>query len=365
MATRDRSFSPRSAQASHPSLISNLQVLRAVAAVIVIMLHTINLNPEYGFKSNVLPFFREWGRQGVDIFFVISGFVMVLTQHRKNRAVGGFIMDRIIRIVPIYWVLTIFATLLSLTIPAMVRRLHVDLPLLLHSLTFSTVYAQVHGPASSIPVLYVGWTLEYEMTFYAIFALCHFIPILKWRIIAQLAIFIVVTHRNILESVCFEFLFGEILALFYISGRLISEKAGVILCSTAVTLLLLPMALRQLDAAMLDNYRPLISGIPALALVAGSLYIKQVDPPILRLLGNASYSIYLLQVFSIAAVYKAAQILTPHLPGLLVALICIASACAAGVIFYLLVEKPLFVGGRYLLRQSTQRRAPVATSDPR
>jgi exopolysaccharide production protein ExoZ len=140
------------------SVIRNVQVLRAVAALLVVFIHLDTLLASLG-----LPVF---GGGGVDVFFVISGFIMVYTTSLRDTGPWSFFADRIARIVPLYWSLTLALIVLNFVAPA-----------LLHSqatwreLIESLVFVPFEKPNGLIaPVLYVGWTLNYEMFFYLLFA---------------------------------------------------------------------------------------------------------------------------------------------------------------------------------------------------
>ena len=84
-------------------MIMNLQLLRAFAALNVVVLHTIGTADSYGYETNLISYLEGWGANGVDIFFVISGFVMLYTQLDNKKTVKDFLILRAIRIIPIYW----------------------------------------------------------------------------------------------------------------------------------------------------------------------------------------------------------------------------------------------------------------------
>lgn len=147
--------------------IYNLQLLRAFAALNVVYFHIIGTSEAYGFKVQWSYFLNGWGANGVDIFFVISGFIMVYVQNLKSRSGVEFIVDRVVRIAPIYWLLTIAIVIGSFIIPGAFNDAPTDPGWIFSSLFF------VSQPLMEVlPVLYVGWTLEYEMLFYAV--LCCF-----------------------------------------------------------------------------------------------------------------------------------------------------------------------------------------------
>ena len=92
--------------------IENIQALRAFAAINVALFHIIGTAASYSQSSNYLSALEGWGSNGVDIFFVISGFIMLHTQMERRRSVIDFLKLRLIRIMPIYWLLTAFVIML-------------------------------------------------------------------------------------------------------------------------------------------------------------------------------------------------------------------------------------------------------------
>lgn len=156
-------------------MIQNIQVLRGLAALSVVYYHT-------GF---VLYKGVHTDFQGVSVFFIISGFIMTYITQSGNRA---FLMRRIIRIVPLYWIITSIAFLcFSFMFPILGHFIHNRAPL--HSTTFlhqfveymgafqsngllllkSFLFIPYQNEAGNIhPYLEVGWTLNLEMFFYLI-----------------------------------------------------------------------------------------------------------------------------------------------------------------------------------------------------
>lgn len=185
-------------------MIGNLQVLRAFAAIAIVLYHT-NCP-----LINGLP--RDF--QAVSVFFVISGFIMtyIILKDDRQQAPAVFLSHRIIRIVPMYWlavfVLVVFSNLgllnLAVTLPALlkmaqegplriVRWLLTGLNLfsfyrpadLLQTFLFIP-YKDVNGDLH--PVLGVGWTLNLEMFFYVVYALSLFARKLFAPVIAAVSV---------------------------------------------------------------------------------------------------------------------------------------------------------------------------------
>ena len=87
-------------------MIANLQLLRAFAAINVIIYHIIGTSVAYGYELNFINILSGWGANGVDIFFVISGFIMYFSQAQNPKTPIKFLKSRLIRIVPLYWLMT-------------------------------------------------------------------------------------------------------------------------------------------------------------------------------------------------------------------------------------------------------------------
>ena len=129
--------------------IENIQVLRFIAAFSVMMVH--------------LPVFK-FGAWGVDIFFVISGFIMMYITEHNNK---NFLIKRIIRIVPLYWLLTLAVFLIAFLKPEILNNTTANFEHLLKSLFFIPFNK---NEAGHFPILFLGWTLNYEIIFYILFA---------------------------------------------------------------------------------------------------------------------------------------------------------------------------------------------------
>jgi exopolysaccharide production protein ExoZ len=115
--------------------------------------------------------FDTFGGGGVDIFFVISGFIMVYTTQSHHVGPFSFFVNRVVRIVPIYWLLTLAVFTLAVIAPHLLGATRAAPSELLKSLLFIP-FAKSNGAVQ--PILFLGWTLNYEMFFYMLFALGPF-----------------------------------------------------------------------------------------------------------------------------------------------------------------------------------------------
>lgn len=289
-----------------------LQYVRGIAACLVVLFHALVNSKRPGF-----------GECGVDLFFVLSGFLM--WQIGRRDTPYQFALKRITRVVPLYWTATIVvfaAALLGLT-----GRIKADPGHLLLSLAF----LPYQSPVGVYPLLIVGWTLNYEMFFYLAFAttlgLRRQAEILTvgFLVLASLHPFATgLVTAFYTDPIILEFVLGVWLGRAY-QKLPASSVFGVGLAALGAWLLLQP----------LGELRPFAWGLPAALTIAGVLMIEKSGAlpvvPGLRLVGDASFSIYLWHPFAIAALQSAA-------PGVAV---LFAVGLLFGLVCYFCVEKPV------------------------
>jgi exopolysaccharide production protein ExoZ len=334
----------------------SIQYARGLAALAVVLSHT----GAYG--SGKL---FHIGSAGVDIFFVISGFVMWTTTTSRVQTPAAFIQNRIVRIVPMYWLVTLSLVLAATCVPALFPRLKIDAEHVVASLMFIPSRSPFNGELW--PVLVQGWTLNYEMFFYTGFALMLFLPqrlrlpamSLTLGSLALSGMFYAGKNPLVLvytDPVMLEFLAGMVLGVAYRKNMLPSWQMGWGLFVTGSVLFLIG-ALTDLTSP-----RIIVWGVPAVCLVSGLLIVEvkrgiRVDRAA-AMLGDASYSIYLTHGLVISALAKAAAALNP---ALFVA-ICPVVAAAAGVLAWKYIERPLTDALRSRIVQF--RRPQVSTAVP-
>src|SRR5262249_3118520 len=163
--------------------------------------------------------------EGVDIFFVISGFVMALTAGTARVTPRQFAARRLARIVPAYWLYTVVCALMITQMPSVMAGWGYSDELLVKSLAFVPAANPIVG--GYFPVLTVGWTLNFEMVFYLVVALSLFAQTSqRWLWIAgaivalQLAAGLGLVNPSYHDSVMLEFLMGLVAAHLWRSGML-------------------------------------------------------------------------------------------------------------------------------------------------
>ena len=349
-----------------------LQALRAVAALTVVAGHST----DFLLRANgTLPaMFRYMhGPAGVDIFFVISGFVMAVSARRlrtRPHPARLFLLRRIIRIVPLYWLLTIAKYLTTTLDP----RLSVAGKPRLAELLFSLLFLPFRsGDGSVHPLIPVGWTLSFEMLFYLIFAAALTIRGgYKWVLAPTILLLAVLSlYRGqgwplwtaLVDPIVLEFLAGFGIGMLTLERTLPSRMLGgmFVLLGVAILVTILPVGPPLLRVATW--------GVGASALVLGVVTLEGVFGPLLPasvlLLGDASYSIYLVQSFVFPVLHGVLDRMAPGLvhvrPALAGAAMLLAgviSTAVVGVLTYRLVESP--VTGALRRWADAQRPVPVA-----
>jgi exopolysaccharide production protein ExoZ len=347
-------------------MLFNVQALRALAAWLVVAVHLEALLARAGVPMGTTAF----GNAGVDLFFVISGFIMVYTTRDRPIGALGFWRNRALRIVPLYWAVTFAVFALALVAPALLQSTRADPMHLLKSLFF-VPYARDDG--ATMPVVFVGWTLNLEMMFYALFGLGLLLRRRSHAYMATAAaLFCLFMAGRFFSSdaawfrlyttpMVLEFGFGMALALLW---RRLPERAPT--AAAALAALSLVGGLAALVAVPLlypGTERAIAAGVPAIFVVGGALALERwgavLGAPAVKLFGDASYAIYLTHFFVTQAFVKAAAVLKLDHPWLVALLVFVAYAAVtlAGVGVHLLVEKPL---GRLAKALLAERRARAA-----
>ncbi|NUF85128.1 acyltransferase family protein [Acinetobacter seifertii] len=305
-------------------MINNIQALRAFAALNVVFYHIIGASISYDLPATSFLFLKEWGQNGVDIFFVISGFIMVFIQEKNRKSSFEFIKNRVERIVPVYWLLTLAYISLAFIIPSAFNSLNISSSKIIYSFLFIEDWM-----SKEMPLLYVGWTLEYEMLFYIIFSLSLIIKNKIFSYFTMSIAFVLLPLVTSLDLIILEFAFGMLCAFVFLrfnpkNGMLIAGFGFLFLCSSIF-----------FDY---EIHRFMKWGIPAFFIVLGLLWMRQTQNKLVIYLGNASYSIYLIQVFTIPFFYKISFQYLIFLDGHIIAILALIFSAVIGCLFYQIVE---------------------------
>ena len=315
---------------------TGIQALRFVAAMLVVLAHSTAMVNE---RMHLDMFKWRAGWSGVDIFFVISGFVMAISSGGLMQRANGwkiFLTRRLIRIVPLYWVATTLKLATILALPT----LALDSPLELWNTIASYLFIPTFDDKSLLaaPLLKVGWTLNYEMLFYAIFTMALFLGKSPLKFTA--AIFAIAVAINLFStpSVAYAYGFLEPILMEFVMGMLVAKlctrvnniNVGVntglntglnigaknfidkllqYISTTKVGAIIGALALVICFTIMFNCaeqpmwWRWAYWGLPSMIIVTvvalAEPALRKVMPNILATLGDSSYSLYLFHTFTV------------------------------------------------------------------
>lgn len=328
--------------------LDSIQALRAIAALWVVMFHTVGNAATYGWTLKFLPALAKQGEMGVDIFFVISGFVIALISYGKPvgfYAARRFVTARVARVIPLYWTLTALFTLLLVCVPSAFGHAHLSYWHVISSFLF---IPSLNWAGITAPVINVGWTLNYEIWFYALFALAISVtqkPIgTVMAVMTALAVAHPLHDGSLLwnfytSSIVLEFAGGIILGAFYAKYKNISPFTMMPVA------LVIGLSIVQYAPKVTEETRFIALGIPALLIVACALSLEDRFRwnRCLCSLGDASYSLYLTHVLTVPASLKLIQIMDRRhgILGDAVCLIAIGLSVALAFACRRYVERPM------------------------
>ncbi len=367
------SIKPPSANPALPRL-HNIQALRGIAAMAVVIAHLFIMEVKYS-PDQVLGKWTEYGGIGVDLFFVISGFIMVYVtgateQKRGVKGAGTFLFARLSRIYPLYWLVSFALIGLYILRPDMISSSQSAPPNIPASLLLIP-----HGKA---PLLAVGWTLMYELFFYLVFALSLFLSrrFLPWF----LAIWAFITlggyyiglagyGQDLLSlaplSIAFsplniEFIVGASAALLLQHESKIAppESRNIHIFLAAIATLSLGLTIGAMvinDSFIIDKFsRRVLAFCPMVYLMVFSLARLDLQgvhmPKPLRILGDWSYAIYLTHVLTLTVIGRIWKRFNAEGPldNILVLIVMIIAVITVGGLTYVFFERPMLKAAKRL-----------------
>nr|WP_070958907.1 acyltransferase [Hyphomonas sp. Mor2] len=348
--------------------LNSVQALRAIAALAVMFAHLQGLEAQWSSGSTLLSPVWIAGVSGVDLFFVISGFIMVWIASDWADGPNSslkFMFSRILRIYPLWWLfaaLTAAYFFVSFGLPWDADRVvESDGPM--HLVKSFLLLPQ--GPA---PVLTLGWTLIHEMYFYLVFALVLLLPV-RFRKPAFVVWALLITASTVFQWTGFfpdtllslalfpltlEFLMGSAVAWLILSGF-----TRFAIPALTLGLIVLLFAILTVDFTTATAWQPthrMLAYGPAYSLIVYGVVslerrgrLDRRIPNSLVTIGNWSYSLYLCHILVITAL---ARVFFPifDVAGLMDNFAFLALASAAALIVsgltYTYFEKPIVENSR-------------------
>ncbi len=342
-----------SKSAARPNVIVGLQYARGLAALIVAVTHAI-VHPFLTGPGSSPDLPHLTARFGVTLFFVISGFIMVLTTGQGRFDPVLFMRRRITRVVPLYYVATAIVIVLLLIMPAAFKTTVFDLVHIIKSLLFIPAFEPT-GSGAIHPTLRLGWTLQYEMFFYLAFALCWTLGLRQRAVALTLffggliligqfvdfknAIFVAYVQLDTLAFVA-----GVWLAVF-VGGQRVSMRTSAakiilgLVIGSAVVMALLYGEIR--NSQWTQFWLVLFCVAVVWLLLSQRSEPRSLFGRFMLAAGNASYSIYLFHMFAVGGMtYIALRLLPAALLPIMIVLTAVA-AVTIGFVAYRFVEIPL------------------------
>lgn len=305
-----------------------IQFLRGVAANMVVLYHFYSTGLLSTYNSNnrfdSFVFFKNFF-VGVDLFFVISGFIMFYISGRGNLSRKNFIISRFIRIVPLYWLVTF----LQFFVSVFIFEKRISFSYLFQSLTF-TVNTNEH-----LPLLGPGWSLQYEVLFYFICTIALFNSV-RYRLIVCIVLLFLCRLLLPFGNIMIEFIFG---AIAFMMGRYLSKRLVQFL--TALSFLIFGFMLIIYDLPS-GSMRYLFFGIPAIMIVTFFSMTQREFPGFLVVPGDYSYSLYLTHTLVISALFKCSQWpILIHLNAFIFLLLGFTVCNFFAYLFWFWIERPI------------------------
>lgn len=332
--------------ASNTQQVYSLQILRGAAAASVVYLHTFTLPLNGSF--------------GVDLFFVLSGFVMCMIIDSSHPTPAAFLLNRATRIMPLYWVVTTMVLAVATVAPQLMGSTVADFDNYLKSLFFIPHFRQ---DGQLFPLLMPGWTLNYEAVFY----LTIFVTMLvrkehfAFPACMLLVLYYCTSYFDSPSSVVHQF-FHSSLWLEFVLGILcfkIHRSGWTASVSTPVAIAVILVSASVMLAVDLQTDRFINAGLPSFFVLLSALRledsIRSLNAGLLRILihiGDASYATYLSHMFVIGLVERIAfPLLGFTQKNMLTAAFTIGCCLVAGSLIYRFVDLPLVRECRKLTRK--------------
>ncbi len=338
--------------------LPSIQALRGIALLGIVGFHCLFIEKKYSGGDFLLPDFLYLGQSGVDLFFVVSGFIMVTVTKGRfalNGEVIRFLWGRLTRIYPTYWFYFFLTLAIFLIKPDWVNASQGHQAQLIFSFLLF--------PSHQLPLVMVAWSLIHELWFYLIFSI--FLSFREWFLLPSLLIwgaiitiinlFVTVTDFSgivliALHAYSLEFVMGALAALFFYHEHSVKLSArSVIVIITLILSIGFPMVyafdILERESLVRACVMGTLYGFLVYSFATIEILNKFSLPKPLQFLGDISYTVYLSHVLVLSAVGRLWLMTTPApnslLDNMLASLIMLAAVVGYGWVGYRLVEHPL------------------------
>jgi len=331
--------------------LDSIRALRGIAVLLVLFSHMVSVEAKYA-GDQILGSWGFAGFAGVDLFFVISGFIMVYVTQSVPNDVGSswrFLLARSLRIYPLYWLVSLAVLLVWWQAPHLVFASEPKAPDLLRSFLLL--------PDVRDPLLPVGWTLIHEMYFYVVFAGLlllkrNWLPIglLAWALIIGVGYWQTGSAappfaKLVFSPLSFEFLGGTIAAFAYVHWRgqnwqmVLVIGAGLFVLGLGYFAVLGPEQWSALE-------RALVFAPSASLLMYGLVGMESAGrgfSSILIWIGDQSYALYLTHLLTLSVIGRVWAMIAVDGPvdNVLALVVLLGLSLVVGQLTYVFCEKPL------------------------
>ncbi len=308
-----------------------IDILRGIAALMVVLSHISGILSTMGPIQPLFEIFLKYGFLGVDIFFVISGFIIthsLIINNYKLKLFPKFLLKRIIRIEPSYLLSVAFVILTSFV---------VTLSPLYHGIPFNIDYRQILFHLAYLPTHFgynwlnpVYWSLEAEFHFYILIGL--FYPIIFRNKTTLVLFFLFASCFTVfIDFSVFQY---SVLFVFGIASAALKHKRFTI------TEYLVLLIINTLIALFLnfDSTKLIVGAITTFIIIQDS-YSFRIN--FMKFLGLISYSLYLIHMpLAIKLIRVLKLVFTDYNQNITVFTITLLACLIVSFLFYLLIEKP-------------------------
>lgn len=336
----------------------SIQALRGIAVLGVVAFHSLTIEQKYSGGDLLLPDFLRLGQSGVDLFFVISGFVMVIVTKGRFARSGEmmrFLWGRLTRIYPTYWFYFFLTVAIFLIKPNWVNTSQG------HQAHFVSSFLLF--PSNQLPLVIVAWSLIHELWFYLVLAVLlrfheHLLlpSLFLWGAIVTIVNLLVTVAdlptgiRISLHPYSLEFITGALVALIISKEHIpkLSARNAILIISLVLSVglpLIYAFDVLKQESLLRVSIISTLYGFLVLSVATLEKLNKLTVPKSLQFIGDISYTVYLSHVLVLSAIGRLWLMANPAphnlLDNMLACVTMLVAVVGYGWLGYRLVELPI------------------------